>query len=244
MKTHSLFLLVLFVVVCNIRTTFGQKANQGLRFGINAHTLLSVKNWNNFQAGIGGAAQLWVEKSLFKNHRINLALGYRNMMGYQMKSIVVEERFFPEEFQSEMITREVASLSYLDAAINWQFRLKEHSPWSIGAGLRWSFLTNWKADEQRIIWLQANDGRILENGGGFGSSTFVQSNQSTPLEVDNFNRQDYGLLLHVGFELTKGLQLKASYDQGFEQVFRDQLFGQALSYRVSTFSLGFAARLF
>lgn len=244
MKNFQSLLFLAVISLLSSGISFGQDMNKSLRIGVGANGLLSVKDWNPFQAGLGHEVQLWLERPISTRSSINFTMAYRQLGGYQMKSIDIKEQYFPDEFQSQMKTREVASLDYLDASANWHFKLKENSPWSIGMGLRWSYLVKWNAHEQEILWLEYGSGRITENSFGGGSGSFQRINESTVLEADNFNRQDYGFLIHFAYEISPGLQLKTSYYQGFQKVFKDQLFSAESTYRVTTFSLGLSARLF
>ena len=136
MKIIQTLLLISFLWLVNLSPISGQRSASALRLGIGANSLLSINNIKPFQTGLGTEFQLWLEKPVSEFSSIDFTVSYRQLVGYQKKSVTAEVQYYPSQTHVLMQTKELASLHYLDASLNWQLRTKEDSPWSVGAGFR------------------------------------------------------------------------------------------------------------
>lgn len=242
MKIFQLLFVFLVHVVFLSSTIYAQKPSTKFQLGLGANGILSINNWSPLQAGAGSEFQLWLTKPLGSKNSLRFIAGFRRLTGFQLKSVHSQERYFPDEFQTIVQTKDIASLDYLDASINWFTRWNEHSAWSLGVGLRWSYLTSWSGHEQTIGTISYRKLRISETSFSASSGSFT-FNQAIPFSTDYFDRNDLGILLHLKYEIVSGLSLNVSYAKGLNSIFREKYSPKFSNFRITTFSIGLSARL-
>ncbi|MCB0635617.1 MAG: hypothetical protein KDC54_03315, partial [Lewinella sp.] len=116
-------------------------------------------------------------------------------------------------------------------------------PWSMSLGVRLGYLATWRGSRQHSAWVRGTDHVIREGQVLYRPYTRIIRDIGDGFSRSDFRSWDGGIQFRLHYRLLPGLGLQAGVYQGFRNLFRSSLFGQSSSHHLTSFSLGFTARL-
>ncbi len=239
MKKLLLICSCLLIGICSLQA---QNKNSKLQIGIGADMLAYRSSTASSKLAIGQQIQLWAAYPLNTQNSLKIAAGYRRMNGFDEQAVQVDERTFPNEFQTVITTKTLRQLAYWDVNLLWQHDLN-NSPWTIFGGARLGAIAQVEGNEQTTTWATGYEVRIMENS-FTASSDNGSETRATAFGEEGIEQLDYGLLIGVQYQITRGLHANAGYYLGLNNVFADDLMLSTETLKLSNFSLGFSARIY
>jgi hypothetical protein len=222
-----------------------QSNTSNVQVGVSGAGVVTVMDVNALSLGGGKQMNVWVRKMLNKKNGISLNLGFRYLGGLNEESISYTEKVYPTEQVLETELLRLNDLRYLDVGFSWYGQPKRKSAWSYELGIQASYLVDAKGiDFKRGNFTQSylTLTETMVSGGSIEAIvTPIEQSIDVTSHLNNF---DIGLRANVYYQLMPGIQAHAGFYQGFNSVVPEGLFPDTDQKLITSFNLGFTARLF
>ncbi|WP_020537031.1 hypothetical protein [Lewinella cohaerens] len=247
-KYFPVTILLFSIVLTSSPSLFGQ--DNGLRMGVQAQMVSQLTSTTPFRMSMGNSLGVWGEVPISKSSTLRLTASHRSLNGLQLNTSTIYNEYVLREYRRNISSTMLNSLQYVDLELSWNYKHKASSPWTMGLGVHTSFLHTWRGAQQTSSWIHTEKMRFSANSAtgttwiSGGWDVYSRQSEEEALSRSAFQSLDMGGQLHLSYRISRGLDLHLSYLQGFRNLFKDTLFGQATQFYASSLALGLSARLF